>query len=726
VRYRHFNGDDPESLGGFQTLTGNVMENRHNHPSMGAFSSLLRRFHWLAVALLPACSSEQAASTPGTPDGGATPDGSIASIFKVPESLSDLDEAAFYDHPWPSDVRLDADGTIHLAGLYNPQKNALVAAYIHSMKGVLHGFSPATGIYLRFTGPLDPATLPSDPRDTLDDGAAVQLLDVDPKSPEHGKRRLVQLHWRRDDGVFWMGSTLAIAPAFGYPLLPATRYAVVVTRKVRGEGGKAVVPAAELEEVLGQKPATERTAKTREVFGPALEEVERAGVARSDIVHLTTFTTNDPTAELFAAADVTHQSFAAPAASAWVAQEQTADYDVYEGQYGPSPDYQVGKPPFSQPADGGNFTFDAAGKPVVQREFNLRFSLVVPKAAKCRPPPAGYPIVIYAHGTGGNYRSLVNERGSVGQSLAGVCMASMGTDQIFHGTRPGAPPPGDPNAVGTISLAFFNLNNPAAARTNGRQSAIDLVQQARLFSDAHMTVPSATSRTGAAIAFDASKVLFFGHSQGGVNGPLFMAADGQARGGVLSGTAAMISVALLEKTEPSPGVAGAVKSILRLFAPEDEGELNLFHPIINLAQTIADATDPLHYMPRIIGRPREGLAPKSIFQTEGIAPDGTGDHYATPHGIEYASVAMGLPRMLPGVRKVEAAQYGEIADALVLPEGLSGNLAGGRASGVLAQFVPPAGTDGHFVVFNVPEARSQAARFCRNLADDPEGRVPAP
>jgi hypothetical protein len=43
---------------------------------------------------------------------------------------------------------------------------------------------------------------------------------------------------------------------------------------------------------------------------------------------------------------------------------------------------------------------------------------------------------------------------------------------------------------------------------------------------------------------------------------------------------------------------------------------------------------------------------------------------------------------------------------------------------VLAQFLPPA-SDGHFVVFDVPAAREMAAQFCRNLADDPHGRVPA-
>ena len=64
------------------------------------------------------------------------------------------------------------------------------------------------------------------------------------------------------------------------------------------------------------------------------------------------------------------------------------------------------------------------------------------------------------------------------QTLAEQCIASMGVDQIFHGARPGAP--ASPNDV---ELLFFNFQNVEAARTNGRQSAIDEVQRARLFTE---------------------------------------------------------------------------------------------------------------------------------------------------------------------------------------------------------------------------------------------------
>jgi hypothetical protein len=299
----------------------------------------------------------------------------------------------------------------------------------------------------------------------------------------------------------------------------------------------------------------------------------------------------------------------------------------------------------------------------------------------------------------------------------------MGVDQIFHGTRPGAPIGGESN---TVELLFFNFENPIAARTNGRQSAIDEVQRARLFTERHATIPASISVTRHEIRFDASRLTFFGHSQGGLNGPLYLAADDSARGGVLSGSGALITVGLLEKTKPTPSVSALVKTIFLGLRGEEEAEADEFHPIISLAQTIVDVVDPIHYGRHIVTAPREGFAPKSVYMTEGINPDGTGDSFAPPHGIEAHALAIGLPLQVPFQRAITEMQWGGIGEVVIPESGLSGNLASGAASGVIGQWAVPPDEDGHFVIFDVPEAKAQAAQFLRNLADNARGRVPSP
>jgi predicted esterase len=636
--------------------------------------------------------------------------------------------SSFLDHPYPSDFRRDEAGLVRVKGFPNPRKVPLLTTYEQVGDRLLDGFSTQAAGYVRFTGSIDPATLPADPQAGRDAAASVQLIDVDDASPEKGQRRLVTLYYRDNDGSYWAPHTLAFIPTFGYPLRPRTRYAFVVTSAVKAAGGAELGRSATLDATLGLPGAAVDAKATalHDAWAPALANLQAAGIEAATIAHLSVFTTNDSTEELFKVRDDVRNNFPAPTAADWKVTKPSQSprptdgpYDVYEGNYGPSPDYQAGNIPFQKISDGGGFAFEN-GAPKVQRQFDLRFALAVPDEAACPMPAAGYPVVLYAHGTGGNYRSFIGDR--TAGALARQCLASMGVDQIFHGTRPGAPT--GPNAEGEVQLLFFNFQNPAAARTNNRQSAIDEVQRARLFTESSTTVPAAVSKTGKEIRFDPARVMFFGHSQGGQNGPLYLAADDSARGGVLSGSGSVLSITLLEKTKPTPSVAAAVKTLLTL-KPDDNDELNPLHPVISLAQSLVDPVDPIHYVGHIILDPRPGFAPKSVYQTEGVRPDFTGDSYTPPHSIEVQAVAMGLPLMTPSIHPVAEMSYGGPGPLTIPAEGVSGNLAGGLASGVLAQWQPTTG-DGHFVVFDIAGATLQSALFCRNLADDPHGRIPAP
>src|SRR5207237_10824029 len=95
----------------------------------------------------------------------------------------------FFDQPWPSDLRKE-NGFVRFDGFPNPRTLPILDEYIGAMRGVLDGFSPAAAGFLRFSGPIDPSSLPKTPTEALDANASVQLIDVDPQSPERGKRQL--------------------------------------------------------------------------------------------------------------------------------------------------------------------------------------------------------------------------------------------------------------------------------------------------------------------------------------------------------------------------------------------------------------------------------------------------------------------------------------------------------------------------------------------------------
>lgn len=648
-------------------------------------------------------------------DGGGV---TARSMFVLPTSWTELRDTSFFDHPWPSDLRIEGKHP-RFTGYYNPSGLSIYEEYIRTVGPLLDGFSPAAAGYVRFEGDIDATSLPQNPAAALARLSSVQLIDVDPGSPERGQRRPVSVEWHRDAGVYWQAGTLAFMPAPGFPLRPRTRYALVVTDALGGVDGGRVAASDELLQVLGIDDADSvRAEEAAAAYAPVVEELVAAGIARRNIVHLTAFTTNDPTEELYAVRDALPATVPAPQfhADAWKASKPSPQgWTEYRGRYGPSPNFQEGRLPFASEGDGGAFAFTGSA-PILVDTFDPRFSLVVPDAAQCPMPDAGYPIVLYAHGTGGDYRSFI--RDGTASSLAGQCLASMGIDQIFHGTRPGGN--GDPE------LLFFNFQNVTAGRTNGRQAAIDEVQRARLFTETRATIPASVTHGGAEVRFDGARVMFFGHSQGGLNGPLLLAADPQLRGAVLSGSSSLLSITLLEKTQPAPSVAVLVRTVFLGLDEEQGKELTIFHPAISLAQSLVDVTDPIHYAPHIAREPRPGFAAKSVYMTEGVNADGSGDSYSPPHGIEAQAVAIGLPVQRPLVRALPQASWGGPGAVDVPAEGLAGNLGGGTASGVLAQWAVPPGSDGHFVVFDVPQATVQAAAFLRALADDPMGRVPAP
>lgn len=630
------------------------------------------------------------------------------SIYVPWAEANQLSGDEFFDHPWPSDARLDENGFLDLSGFVNPNDSALLDNIVAELQGQVLGFSPVGAGYLRFSVALDEASLPEDPLASTSENSSLSLVDVDPDSEQFGQRLPLSWYFRRESGVYWPENTLSYMPALGVPLLPATRYAVVVTDRVRAADGGIIEAATALVDDLDSP---------KEPLALALVGLAAAGVDRDHIVHLATFKTSDPVESARVLHDFVLDEYPAPtdvSLSYSALDSIPGSYAAYLGSYGPSPDFQVGTPPFAFAGDGGELAFDP---PEVQRELVLDFALTVPDSEACPEPAAGYPVVIAAHGTGGSRLSILGADREAGM-FADRCLSTFAIDQIFHGNRVGG-------SSGLSELLFFNFQNPSAGRSNAVQGAVDLVQQARVVTSGALDISAQLSHAGEAIRFDPDSLTFFGHSQGGLNGPMFLAVDDSVRGGVLSGASGMMSIALLEKTEPVD-VAALVRETVLGLSDDEADELNLFHPALSLAQNAVDPSDPVHYAPLIFSRVKSGAAPKSLLMTEGVTPEGTGDSYAPPHGIEVLAVAAGLPPQQPVIHPVAELAYAALSPVTIPDAGLSGNLAGGLASGVLAQWPAELASDGHFVAYEVPEASAQVAGFLSQLASEPVGRVPAP
>jgi hypothetical protein len=598
--------------------------------------------------------------------------------------------------PWPSDLALTASGHLDLRYIPNDVNNALIQGYVSALEGRIRGFSPVAATYFRFSVPLDPATLPANVTASREAGSSVQLLDVDPDSPERGRRHPVQVYFRTRATRYWTANTLAVAPAVGFPLRPHTRYALVLTDALRAADGATLARDRDLTAVLATEGGDEAVVQARALHAPSVAEIERSGLARERILSMAVFTTQDPTEELFRAVEVARTYSPAPAFVDIERRGANDRFTTYAGHYGPNPVFQTGAAPYDAPGSG-DFESDETGRPRVQRPERIAFALTVPTGT---PPAGGWPVAIYAHGTGGNAQSFISD--GTAASLAAEGIAVFGFDQIFNGERiVGA------DSGGTAEAQFFNFQNPLAGRNNNRQAALDLVVAGRVVRS--MRVPAETAQTTDDVTFDARRVMFFGHSQGGLNGPLWLAADEGAGAAVLSGAGGTLTLALTQKTEPV-NIPRVLAVFLGISTTNPE-ELVPLHPVLAMAQSAVDVADPVNYARYIVREPRAGQAPRHVYMTQGFV-----DHYTPPDSIGSLALAIGLPLIEPVLHPVGGYSLTGLGTARAP---VQANLADGRATGIWQQFDAARGRDGHFVVFDIPAARQRAASFLGSYARDP-------
>ncbi|MBN2495707.1 MAG: hypothetical protein JXR96_14030 [Deltaproteobacteria bacterium] len=598
------------------------------------------------------------------------------------------DGAHFFERPWPADVRLREDGGLDLEGFPNPGSSSMLDLYLETIEGHTERFSTSPTVYFAFDGPLDGLRLPITPAESLEEDArafVIQLSD----GPGRGERIPIEIRFFEPARQFTPPSTLVLRPVMGFPLRPGTRYAAVVTREARDTRGKRLGSPADFERCkYDQAPEDAVLRSWWEMLQPVWAEIdELAGLQRGDLAAVTVFSTQRVADELDRLRELLDER-AAPAAVDWHRLEDKRDLYQFEASF-EMPEFQSGEPP--DYAGGGGFVFDADGYPVVQRTEAIPFVLAVPKA---EAPSGGWPVVVYAHGTGGDRYSFIDGNIDVADYLAALGLASVSIDQPLHGAR---------NPWGRDEeIITFNPYNILAARDNFRQGSADLLWLHRLL--AALEVPAAVAPGASPIRIDGSRVAFMGHSQGSLNGPLYAAACPDLLGAVFSGAGGGLGVALLEKTEPVD-----IRQLIVEALMIEDGEFDMDHPLISVFQTFAEPADPLSYARRLLIDPAPGHRSLHLFFSQGLL-----DVYALPEQAAAMAAACGCAPMAPLAQPIEVFALRGIPP---LDPPVSGNAAGpdGQArTAVMVQYPD----QGHFAVFDSPKARGHYTQFLDDLLHD--------
>src|SRR6185437_14511760 len=304
---------------------------------------------------------------------------------------------SLYDAPFPSDDLRKADGTVDVSKLPNPQANPLIAEALALVARDARGFALAGAAYFRASAALDHATLPS-MQASVADGASVFLVGVDPAQPDYRVRRPIDVAFLADGGPFGAENLIAALPLQGAPLRPGARYAAVVTHAVHDAAHLPLAQSPEMAELAAGKQPDGLSDSVFAEYTGAIAALAPL-VPASEIAALAVFTTDDPTAAVGAVRDdaLANHPISAPLTTPMLS-DVFPDFCVFDTTVN-VPDYQSGTPPYG--TTGGDWHFDASGKPIFDHTEAARLVITVPRTAM---PASGWPTTVFVRTGGGGDR----------------------------------------------------------------------------------------------------------------------------------------------------------------------------------------------------------------------------------------------------------------------------------------------------------------------------------
>jgi hypothetical protein len=642
----------------------------------------------------------------------------VRAYFEVPGAAGG-EPGDFFRLPFPNDIRL-VGGRPDLEDFPTPGPGAvgvdLVDRYAQAVMDTESGWGAYSTVYFRFSGPIDFDTF------KRENGTPPSWVDITPDTPEYGRGVSIVFGLNPNAGRYICHHAFTVRRAQGAPMLPGHTYAVWLSTNARAEDGSRIERSEHLEAMLADEtPSDSALADAHDRYAPLREylaDPDMDAPEPDDILNAAVFTVGpvrDIMAEL--AADV--QAADVPTTSDWVRCEADAespcpqaesdracgsgtdDYDEYHALVR-LPVFQVGTAPYED--SGGQIE---AGEP--RRYEQVCMALTVPTIDM---PDDGWPLVVFAHGTAGSFRSHVRDEvaGALARATTpsglDVPFAVLGIDQVVHGPRRG-------DSDASPNDLYANFLNPDAARGNPLQGAADQIALALMAEQLDL---SAEETGGEDIRIDPDAIVFFAHSQGATEGSLALPFVDIYRAAVLSGNGASLMHGLLEKTSPV-NVAAALPLLLGDISRDGQLPGGDAHPALTVVQHWFDSCDPLNFAWLLGAEPLEDHLPKHIFQTYG-----QNDTYSPNSTLTTFAIAAGMVEAAADRSASDPDDIGGLSEDRQ-PVPVAGNVTvdSDPFTLVVRQYAPAEDRDGHFVVFDVSRANADAVRF---LAMAAAGEVP--
>ncbi len=616
----------------------------------------------------------------------------------------------FWSVPMPSELRRQSDGTFNL-DRWPGERSSLVTTWLTSIDARVDGWGVNSGAFLPLSGAIDVGTLPKTPADSLVDASSVFFVDVTKGSPDYGKRLPLEVSFTAEAAPFRAPNLLAVIPVAGFTRRAKTTYAVVVTDAVKDVAGAPLGRSEAFHAALTMMK--DANADAVEALKPLRTWLDETKFDRRRVVGATVFTTIDPMSSLQRLSSWVETLPAPSLEQPFTRLDGYARYELFVGRYR-VPHVQSGPKP-----GRGKIVWSADGAtPVQQGTQSVRLSVSIPKGSM---PAGGWPLMLYLHGSGGEYREAM-DRGPLAPTttrdkqgdpplgtgpsdwLAARGVAVMGFDFPLHGDRESPPD--------TTGRMLYDVFGDIDSSVDNMQVAAMEVQYLTRLLSTGVTV----NVNGTPARFDLTKLSAMGHSMGSTIGIPVATVDPRIQGYVFSGAGGLLLEVATSTTYP----VRLQELVSQLLGFQGAQVIDRTHPLLHAFQSLWDFTDPSAKARHVAVEPLPGKSAHPAFQPQGVI-----DGYFHPWAQTAVAVQLGV------------TQAGDVFDATSV-DALSLASRPVRASFPIAKNVNGVTVGlsqvqtpfdlGHYVVFDREDVQHQVECFLDGVGtvDGPRIVAPAP
>ncbi|MEB2324136.1 MAG: hypothetical protein OZ921_16610 [Sorangiineae bacterium] len=628
---------------------------------------------------------------------------------------------AFYDFPWPSDLRLDAAGHPDFGGFPNPLGSATVAGVIEAASA-RKGFPTVAVGWFRFDAPLGARRV--DDLLPADASSPVLLIDVDESSPERGKLYPTVAVTTAQDDKYVPENFLAVAAYPGVLLRGNRKYAFVIQRSLGDASGKKLgVPARLRALEAGRALPGPRGEAARDSFAPLWQTLKTVGIPTAEVAAATVFTTGDVVADTARTSDALVAKYSPQIEGLTLVDATTAStrFCALQGTL-ELPVFQKGEPLYDTE---GHFELDAEGVPVEQGKVTIPVVLTLPKREM---PAGGYPLVLYEHGSGGVSIQVVDRGRTPTPDGEPTPLEGPAYVVAEHGfaAASSALPVNPERVPGAGDLAYINFNNLGAFPYTFRQG----VFEQRLYVKALESLTIAPAALGActgpslpagqsSFRFDLEPLMLQGQSMGGMYTNMLGAVEPKVRAVAPTGAGGFWSQFII-KTH----YVGNLGKLFAMVSGAGAIDIDFTYPALHALETAWEPADPMVYAARLARWPLEGAPARPIYATS--AP---GDEYFPVEIYDALALAN-------GTQQAGELEWQSMQDTLaldgrdgLLPYPVKDNLLSADGSRVTAAAVQYAGDgiiDPHYIYAQLDQVKYQYGCFFRSYLDTGRATLPAP